>query len=403
MKVRYKCSCQNRVTWSDLNCCTQCHSLSCFSCQDFRPVLKYCPKCLEEPAKTDQIFCNRNCFQCPRCSISLVISSEKVGEEMKQYTFNCTGCKWNFVTPPTGRIKSLTKYILELYNSQHARAYEIMTHLLNKKHLLQLEGKSFNFTQSEPSPEGYSSKSITQRLIVGEKLHNLINEQIPLPFEEDKKTELYPKRTHLKCRYIYSCPNCHNTMSVPDQRPGSSRLMKDSFAMNILPHIRIESASKVLGTTTDDDTLAIVFVNATPSKPVEFSLTASESLFLPIRGFILPSVSNDTNSHTNTEGKDVNLQILEDYIKYVPTYLLGKDNKLSQAERTRRMGSMFSFRNNNGIKIQQLAPGDDEDVQPLDQGDAWCALPLKVTKKGTHQLNLLTKIDDWEVNLELFF
>ncbi|AET39556.1 uncharacterized protein Ecym_4519 [Eremothecium cymbalariae DBVPG len=404
MEVRYQCICKNLVKWSDLNICRECYSLSCFRCQGFEPVVKYCPKCLEEPGKMDQIFCNRNCFQCPRCDISLVISSEKMDSDKKCYLFNCTGCKWTFTTPPTGKIKSLTKYILELYSSKNARAYELITHLHNKKQLLQWEGKAFKFDEIVSALEGNAPRSIVQRLAVGEKLHQLISEQIPLPLKDDSNEVLYPKRLHLKCKYRYTCPQCNHTLSVPDDSPSSSRLHKESFAMNILPRIRIEKLAVALGMDHQDPSaFAIVVINPNPSRSIECTLTASDTLFMPIRKFNIPAVSVNDYKIIKNSGKDINLQILEQYAKFTPTYMLGNDHKINRAERTRRLGSRFPFQNSTTNSINLLDYDIDEDAKAIDKGDGWCILPLKLLNKGNHLLNLLVNIEGFEVRLNLHF
>ncbi|AAS51069.1 ACL159Wp [Eremothecium gossypii ATCC 10895] len=405
MEVRYQCVCQQLVKWSDLNSCKECHSISCFRCQEFEPVLKYCPKCLEEPGKIDQIFCNRNCFQCPRCNISLVISSEKVTEDSKSYVFTCTGCKWSFTTPPTGKIKSLTKYVLELYNSKNSRAYELMTHLHNKKQLLQWEGRAFKFDEIVNALEGNAPRSFVQRLAAGEKLHHLINEELAQPLQQDMEHVLYPKRTHLKCRYRYMCPKCHHTLSMPDQTPASSKLHKESFAMNVLPHIRIETEARALGVDTQDPTaLAIIVMNPIPMRAVDFVLSASDTLFLPVRKFTIPSVAPDDSQLDRSQGKDVNLQILEHYVKFIPTCMLGNDHKLNRAERTRRLGNRFQFQGSASPTPPNPVDYDiEEEARPLDQGDAWCILPLKLLRDGLHLLNVLVTIGDWQVNLNLHF
>lgn len=397
MKLWLICSCSEKTTLHLLNFCSQCHRISCNQCQLFEPAVKYCPQCLHSTYKLHQIFCNRNCFICPRCSISITVTIDKLNndEDERSYIFKCSGCEWSYKTPLTKKVKSLAKYILDLQSTKNKRFIELSMYYREKSNLSLCEKRS------SKSHTSLTSLAMVERLSLGEKLYQLINETYEIEEVDGISEILLPERTHLLCKYDYKCPHCNNTLLKVDPQLNTSRFLKQSFAINLLPNLQLipQLISHISGDehiTSEAKILALLISNPKPEKSVQLQFSGSDSLFIPIRRWEIPGCKSFKSTNKNT-----NWKALEEYIRYLPTFKLNNENKLNRTERTRRLGSRFYSNKVNPHNSSSLLLDDLDNVQqPLDQGESWCIVPLKILETAhIHKLNVNIKMNDIETSL----
>lgn len=399
MRVLVLCGCSSKCkSLSQLNLCQACYRLSCTQCQLFEPVLKYCPLCMEVPSRADQTHCTKNCFQCPRCKLGLVISSESCDDGNKKYVFKCMGCHWDYKTPSVGKIRSLTKYIKSLKANEclQSRRFEVLErHYHSKRQLLDW---GLTRTPLKIPLDGSlvaDRRNVLQRLSQGDKLFELLDEPCPMPLKDTSDALELPLQMHLRCKYKYICPHCLNTLLKPETQPKSLKFYTTSFAVKYLPALSLAPRSQIDNKVYDDTRFALVISNPTSSEEMCITMSGSDGLFIPITEVRIRAVTPVTPSH-----QDHGLKMIEQFILSVPTYKLTADTKLSRVERTRRLGNknlnIYSTANNSSTSLLE----DLEDYKLLDQGSGWCIVPVNLLNNASvHSLFITVATQKFKVTM----
>ena len=393
-QFRYRSGCGLESNFLDLNLCTKCHLISCQQCQDFEVVGKYCSQCGRDASKNDAVYCHKNCFQCPCCAMSLQIISNKDenNTDHRSYSFKCQGCNWSYCTPVVPKIKSLTKYIIELeYSTDTHRRFESLRqfyHTRNTLNSLSLKPESLKFDALDPS----NLNSWWKRLANGEPLWKLINEENAIPFDELKQENKHwlPSLCKLRPKYNYFCPYCKRCMTRMDPTPDTVKWVKTPPIYSGIPRISVISSyqcTQLYKEFDHDNNLMLLIENTRQDSNATLKINAEESLLVPNH-----ELSIFAAIKTNQKRKD-NLEQLQDVLHSLPTHMLNTSpdsDKLLRVENTRRLGLLNKRLSSDNLRI-------------IDEGTGWIVIPLMIiNRKPRYEIDIFVHFEDWDLSMSAF-
>ncbi|BAO42100.1 conserved hypothetical protein [Kluyveromyces marxianus] len=393
----YRSGCGCECSYMELSLCSKCHLSSCQECQGYEIIGKYCPQCEKDTSKKDAVYCHRNCFQCPRCNMSLKIISNKEESEAapnkRSYSFKCQGCDWSYCTSKVEKVKSLTKYVMELESltEYHKRFQSLLEFYQTKNSVSKLMAKQAAIDFQSLDRKG--PDTWWKRIANGESLWKIMDEESPIQSEtlmDDVDT--FPRLCKLRPKYNYSCPYCKRSLTKLDPKADVLKWLKTSPAYNGIPRISVifhpmlkqKYQQKFL---LDDSTVLLHMENTRQEHNMTVKVNAEESLLVPdYEVKITSSNLKQSGSH-----KD-HVKQLQGILRSMPTCLLDTSpdvDKLMRVENTRRLGQL------NKAVTQPV-----EYLQIIDEGDGWVVIPLKIiNRKCQYELNFLVHFDDWDMGI----
>ncbi|CDO93280.1 unnamed protein product [Kluyveromyces dobzhanskii CBS 2104] len=325
--------------------------------------------------------------------MSLQITSNKEAKVInsRSYSFKCQGCDWSFNTPTVAKIKSLTKYIVDLESStvSHGR-FESLRQFYHVRNTL-------NSLSSKQAPLKFDSLDATnlnswwKRAASGEPLWKLLNEENANPLGSlNHHEEQLPSLTKLTPKYNYFCPYCKSCMTRMDATPNVVKWVKTSPAYTGIPHLSVVPTAQYEQNYEEfdsDNTLMLLIENSRQHKTVTVKINSEESLMVPHHELeILSSASPGERPKDRT-------QQLQAILRSSPTYTLNASpdsDKLLRVENTRRLGAL----------IKKPMP---ENLRIVDQGDGWMIIPLKViNRKPRYEIDVMVRFEDWNLSMSAF-
>ena len=303
----------------------------------------------------------------------LAVTSKKqdAGAMSRSYAFKCQGCDWQYCTPVTPKIKSLTKYIMELecksdYNSRFdalREFYQVKTNLDKIKsnpRLIRLDKIDMK-----------GNSTWWRRLANGESVWNLIDEESESTVSADSEYE-FPRFCKLRAKFKYSCPYCKRTLSREDSN--SSRWLKLSPAVAQLPCITVLSSGYVKNgedVLERENVMALLIQNPRIEHGLSLKINSEESLLISAHQLKIPAVSIEKANRSDYK-KD-----LMNVLRLMPSYQLessSRVDKLMREEHTRRLGDL-NRRNNQ------------DETGLIDSGESWIVVPVtKINSKSRYCL-----------------
>lgn len=374
---------------AELYFCRTCQCLKCRRCLNAHIEGKFCPSCMADHLAVDARHCTKNCFNCPRCSSHLVISSNSI-ERAKQFAFVCTYCDYTYTTAVVDRPRSLLSILRSEQRAADPQARAFEQFRAKFKAMV-----AYNRTVPEAAPrrllpqvlaklETLNLTSLTKKYATDNAALALEAASVaPLPLHEDAAPEgnihqrcqnfpfqSLPNPNRLATKLSLSCRRCREPVEVPDPSPVLLKFATRCNAVDVAPTVQVtQTASEIMlgvpqtcilnfcnptGGTMEIKvaTLAVVPQQLCPGARVEVSLALRSIRLGPA---------------TTTK---------RDLVADIPTPLLTDHSQVSRAEKMRRLGS-------------EPAPNDSFDDSfdtAIATTASWALVRLHYTVTGTGSL-----------------
>lgn len=411
---------------ADLYICSDCHILKCKQCLISKIESKFCPSCLTDHTKlpNEPLYCSKNCFNCPKCSSHLIITSKTMEARSKQFKFSCTYCDYSYTTGIIDKPRSLQSIVkseievtpfkdfqkkftsivqLNKPITERQTSKKITPELLEKLNSLNLS----NLTKRLTTTDDLISKS--------EKLENQINSINSIKIEESSPaideianlsdmisihqqsknhtSQVSPNPTLLITKRSLYCSTCSSTVLMPEPSPILLKFPIKWNAIDILPTIKVyldqNSVQFYLGAS---NTCSINFMNSS-SQPclIKISTVALVPLQFFKTSFSPKSidVTLPTLSTIRLGGRGDSKK--EAIIKSIPTDYLTKNTQQSRTELMLRQGMQLLLKSastNPNVSIDDSFDESFDTSIIMDTLETWALIKMKFTITGNGELNL---------------
>ncbi|ODV82747.1 hypothetical protein CANARDRAFT_109721 [[Candida] arabinofermentans NRRL YB-2248] len=388
---------------SSLHFCPTCKSVKCFKCLEFETICKFCPRCYAT-VPNGLSYCNKSCFNCPRCHHYLNISAKthmsSVNDKKgRSFTFTCTNCLWNLETGIISKPQALTSIVRKLdRNPVHTQFSQLKEFYVRQYEALKLQEQGSkikhdllarfsaielaSLTQRQ-NPVGFSESELSEEEELNEmrsrKSHigsQNANDKLPLSQELSEKRSL-------------RCKACRSVVLMPDSDPLSTRLEIPGAAADQLPSLL------VTGYRNQPEPFRLKHPTArlilTLSNPLSESMDIKISTFEQLDSLGKP-LKKDTKMEqdlTSTIGVHITCSEIqlgcklessskpENYVKLIPTVKLTSRTKISRIELMRR--DPDNLRNITWSNDEHWFDSTDSSGSVLDRGVNWSSVGINLS------------------------
>ncbi|CAH2355995.1 hypothetical protein CLIB1423_42S00144 [[Candida] railenensis] len=412
--------------------CLSCRCIKCTACLTPKYESKFCPSCMIDHTGTSSVYCTKNCFDCPKCSSRLTITSKTIPPKSKQFKFSCTYCDFSYSTGIIDKPKSLLN-ILKSENEENNKEAEMF-------HQFQIKVKStvsYNkLLSADVGPSGSSRKispellakltnlnltNLTKKLSGSdnltkiEKLENQIITIKPIAFDTNQDEEEANKRLNseaiipqqssihqhsynhpfqtlpipktLRAKKSLLCDKCATVVIQPEPLPVSLKFPIKNNAVEVIPTVKVTSSSSSV-ISGIPNSVSIHLINPHNQKnsvkistisqlPTQFfdNTSVSVNVTLPTASTVLLAPKSDSKK--------------ESILKSIPTSFLSEATQNSRTELMLRHGSSTDA---NTSYLEDSFDESFDTTVPIESSTSWSSVQMKFVVIGGAGENVDLKI-----------
>ena len=381
---------------------------------------------------SSSVYCTKNCFDCPKCSSRLTITSKTIPPKSKQFKFSCTYCDFSYSTGIIDKPKSLLN-ILKSENEENSREAEMFLQFQTKvkstvsyNKLLSADGGASGSSR-KISPEvlekltNLNLTNLTKKLSGSdnltkiEKLENQINTIKPIAFNTDEDEEEVNKRLNsetiipqessihqrsynypfqtlpipksLRAKKALSCNKCATIVLQPEPSPILLKFPIKNNAVEIIPTVNVTSSlsSVVLGIPSSVSIHLInphsqrnsVKISTVSQVPTQFfgNSSVQVNVTLPTASTVLLAPKLDSKK--------------ESILKSIPTSFLTDATQTSRTELMLRHGSSSEA---NASYLEDSFDESFDTTVPIETNSSWSLVQMKFVIIGATDESVDLKI-----------